>query len=125
MFFFLIYHHHPENIQGAAPQLSPRPHRDLFKHLEALHGPTENHGGGAGASSGGLPSSEETETAAARGQDCGSGKTQEPPVMFSRQRFTSPRAPSAAKFRDTITISRLYALCNSGTEMPAGELSIT
>ena len=54
----------PEGIKGAASQRSPRPHNDL--HNQTLHGQTENHGGGAGASSGGLPSPQETETAAAQ-----------------------------------------------------------
>lgn len=70
---FYLFVHHPEGIKGAAPELSPRPQRGL--HKQALHGQTENHGGGEGASSRGLPSPQETETAAARGQDCQSGKT--------------------------------------------------
>lgn len=42
-----------EGTQEAAPQLSPRPRRNL--HKQALHGPTEDNGGGEGARSAGLP----------------------------------------------------------------------
>lgn len=52
---FPLYICLPEGIQEAASQLSPWPQRDL--HKQALHGPTENVGGGESAGSAGLPSS--------------------------------------------------------------------
>lgn len=62
-----------EFYQRLAPQLSSWKHSVL--HGQALHGPTENHGRGASASSGGLSSSEEAAAAAAaRGQEFQSGQ---------------------------------------------------
>lgn len=80
--FFLSpsYLHYPECIKEAAPQLPPWPRCVL--HSQTVHGPTEDHGGGEGESGGGLPASEETETTAARGPDCRSGKTQKPSVTL-------------------------------------------
>lgn len=59
---------HLEGFWDAAPPLSSGSQRDL--HEQAFHGPTENDGGGEGASSAGLPLSEETEAGAARSQVC-------------------------------------------------------
>lgn len=74
----LLYLQPPESTKGAASQLAPRTHGDL--HNQAVHGQKEDHGGGEGARSGGVPLSQETETAAARGQEGRSGKTEEPSV---------------------------------------------
>lgn len=42
-----------EGTQDAAAQLSSRAHRQL--HKQAVHGPTEDDGGGEGARGAGLP----------------------------------------------------------------------
>lgn len=62
LFPFFFPFHCAESIKGAAPKLSSWPYCSL--HYKAFHGQTENHGGGAGTSSRGIPSAEETETAA-------------------------------------------------------------
>lgn len=55
-----------EGFQDAAPPLSPGSQRGLRK--QAVHGPTENDGGGEGAGGAGLPLPEETEAGTARSQ---------------------------------------------------------
>lgn len=55
-----------EGFRDAAPPLSPGSQRGLRK--QAVHGPTENDGGGEGAGRAGLPLPEETEAGTARSQ---------------------------------------------------------
>lgn len=110
----------PDGIQEAASQLSPGPHCNL--HKQALYGPAENDGGGERAGSAGLPSSEETEAAAAWDQDCQSWKTQEPWVMLHANDFKI-----SSEFRNQDcwwdkNQHALHVLYNSGTDMPAVEL---